>query len=80
MSTGARDQLDLALRLAYLEDYEKAEPNRLRSSAIIFLRPSMKIGQHTGSLLWRAIGHLVHPSSSLTIGHVAEIARGKVGR
>ena len=78
MSTGARDQLYLALRLAYLEDYaRRAEPPPFIGDDLFATFDEERTAHGLTALA--AIGQRVQPIVFTHHQHVADIARTKVG-
>ncbi len=78
MSTGARDQLYLALRLAYLEDYaSRAEPPPFIGDDLFATFDEERTAHGLTALA--AIGERVQPIIFTHHQHVADIARTKVG-
>jgi uncharacterized protein YhaN len=78
MSTGARDQLYLALRLAYLEDYaSRAEPPPFIGDDLFATFDEERTAHGLTALA--AIGRRVQPIVFTHHQHVADIARMKVG-
>jgi uncharacterized protein YhaN len=78
MSTGARDQLYLALRLAYLEDYaSRAEPPPFIGDDLFATFDEDRTAHGLAALA--AIGRRVQPIVFTHHQHVADIAREKVG-
>jgi uncharacterized protein YhaN len=78
MSTGARDQLYLALRLAYLEDYaRRAEPPPFIGDDLFATFDEERTAHGLAALA--AIGQRVQPIVFTHHQHVADIARTKVG-
>jgi uncharacterized protein YhaN len=78
MSTGARDQLYLALRLAYLEQYAaRAEPAPFIGDDLFASFDDDRTANGLAALA--AIGDLVQPIVFTHHRHVAEIAQSKLG-
>jgi chromosome segregation protein len=78
MSTGARDQLYLALRLAYLESYaDRAEPAPFIGDDLFASFDEDRTAHGLAALA--AIGDRVQPILFTHHRHVAEIARNKIG-
>jgi uncharacterized protein YhaN len=78
MSTGARDQLYLALRLAYLEDYAtRAEPPPFIGDDLFATFDEDRTAHGLAALA--AIGGRVQPIVFTHHQHVADIARTRVG-
>jgi uncharacterized protein YhaN len=78
MSTGARDQLYLALRLAYLEDYaSRAEPPPFIGDDLFATFDEDRTAHGLAALA--AIGQRVQPIVFTHHQHVADIARTRVG-
>jgi chromosome segregation protein len=77
LSTGARDQLYLALRLAYLEGYaSRAEPAPFIGDDLFATFDEDRTAYGLAALA--EIGHLVQPIVFTHDRHVAELARTKV--
>jgi uncharacterized protein YhaN len=78
MSEGTRDQLYLALRLAYLEDYaERAEPAPFIGDDLFSTFDETRTGYGLDALA--AIGERVQPILFTHHRHVADIARDRLG-
>jgi uncharacterized protein YhaN len=78
MSTGARDQLYLALRLAYLESYaDRAEPVPFIGDDLFASFDEDRTAHGLTALA--AIGDRVQPILFTHHRHVAEIARTIIG-
>ena len=78
LSVGARDQLYLALRLAYLEDFAKnAEPVPFIGDDLFTSFDESRTAN--GLLALAAIGDQIQPILFTHHRHVAEIARAKIG-
>jgi chromosome segregation protein len=78
MSTGARDQLYLALRLAYLGDYaNRAEPAPFIGDDLFVTFDENRTAHGLAALAM--IGDRVQPIVFMHHRHLAEIARTKVG-
>ncbi|MFB0490459.1 uncharacterized protein YhaN [Methylobacterium sp. OAE515] len=78
MSEGTRDQLYLALRLAYLEDYAgRAEPAPFIGDDLFSTFDEVRTGHGLDALA--AIGERVQPILFTHHRHVADIARDRLG-
>ena len=78
LSEGTRDQLYLALRLAYLEDYAgRAEPAPFLGDDLFLTFDDRRTGHGLEALA--AIGDSVQPILFTHHRHVADLARDRLG-